>query len=345
MATDEKTLIGVLASHDSVEKNEALAQIIETCAKDRRLKKTLRKFRFVFTGGTYRRLFKGVPVYRTPRSKQSYKLTRRAKEFLEKDCDGVVILPDAEKGGVSMLSCLLTQRKVSILWPFLTPLTTHLYAPENQALLRLADYWRVKKLMNTGSVVEWIRSEAKRDANMNRQATPLVLNLPGSGTERAAIFRKGTWVLGAERDSFPDLKSAARRKDWSNVLVALISHDEMKGRMQDFVVDYERELGLFKGILATGTTGGLVQEAAPSLAEAKKVYRYHSGPKGGDIEIAIEILLGRCHIVFFFVDPLHPHPHADDIRVVFGACMLHDRVRMLSNEIQARSWMNRVVRG
>jgi hypothetical protein len=46
----EKTLIGVLASHDSAQKNEALAEIFRTTYKDNELKKILTKFRFVFTG-------------------------------------------------------------------------------------------------------------------------------------------------------------------------------------------------------------------------------------------------------------------------------------------------------
>lgn len=126
-------------------------------------------------------------------------------------------------------------------------------------------------------------------------------------------------------------------------VVALISHDEMKARMIDFVIDYEHELTKFRYIIATGTTGKLIQDASPLLAG--KIRRYHSGPKGGDIEIATEILFGGCHVVVFFVDPLHAHPHTEDIKVVFGACMVNDEVRILSNEMHARDWMDRVVRG
>lgn len=70
-----------------------------------------------------------------------------------------------------------------------------------------------------------------------------------------------------------------------------------------------------------------------------------SGPKGGDIEIATEILFGRCHMVIFFIDPLHPR--TDDMRVVFSACMAeieNNDVRMLTNEVQAREWIEQAVR-
>ena len=136
----------------------------------------------------------------------------------------------------------------------------------------------------------------------------------------------------------------SREPEFTQMTIALIAHDDMKSRMVEFAIDFEPELSLFARILTTGTTGRQVTDAVPKLEKEKKIYRYHSGPKGGDIEIATEILLGRCHVVVFFVDPLHPHPHIEDIRVVFGACMIRDQVRMLTNEMQAREWMGRVVR-
>ena len=124
--------------------------------------------------------------------------------------------------------------------------------------------------------------------------------------------------------------------------IALIAHDEMKQRMVDFAVEYERELSAFGRILATGTTGLEVEDATRKLAG--KIKRYRSGPKGGDIEIATEILYGRCDVVVFLIDPLNPHPHIEDIRTVFAACMVEGEVLMLTNEVQAREWMDAVVR-
>jgi len=126
--------------------------------------------------------------------------------------------------------------------------------------------------------------------------------------------------------------------------IALIAHNEMKNRMVEFAVDHEHELNQFGTILATGTTGREVC-AATSRDITKKMVRHHSGPKGGDIEIATAVLLDHCDIVIFFVDPLSPHPHIDDIRVVFQACMVSDRVVMITNEMHAREFMSRAVRG
>jgi methylglyoxal synthase len=204
--------------------------------------------------------------------------------------------------------------------------------------------------MNSGSVTEWLLAEADMDQNLNRQDMTIGMYLTGSELTVEAQPTEGVdglFDFGPQRRLFPDFYKASLKgnidAELGKSIVALISHDEMKPRMLDFVTDYEHELRKFRKILATGTTGRLIQEAAPSLAS--RVYRYHSGPKGGDVEIATEILFGGCHVVIFFVDPLHPHPHTEDIRVVFGACMINDQVRMLSNEVQARDWMDRIVRG
>jgi hypothetical protein len=62
------------------------------------------------------------------------------------------------------------------------------------------------------------------------------------------------------------------------------------------------------------------------------------------IQIATNILRGRCDAVIFSVDTMHAHTYPDDIRVVFAACMARPWVRMITNALQAREWIDRVVR-
>src|SRR5438876_3294918 len=347
MSNTPKTLIGVLASHDSPQKNEALKNVFDLTVETSDGKKTLAGFSFVFTGGTYERLFDGRPTEGQHQPDVRHALKPVTRDFLLEQCE-VVRLPPAKGGGVTILSTLIAQRMVSILWTFYSSLTAHLLFPDNLALLRLADQWRVKKLMNTGSVTEWLQAEGERDARLNPQRIDVEVVLPGSGIKISTKKdNSGVWTLKSESRPFPDFARAKAEGNIAgtlkNTVLALISHDEMKGRMMDFVIDHEQELRKFHRILATGTTGRLVEEAAPSLAG--KIHRYHSGPKGGDVEIATEILFDGCHVVIFFVDPLHARPDTEDIRVVFGACMSHGRVRMLSNETQARHWMDRMIRG
>ncbi len=351
----EKTLIGVLASHDSLEKNEQLANIFRDCLKpkyENRRQVLKDNFQFVMTGGTYHRLFgDGLVANSSKDEEHRYKLDNDTKRFVHEEC-GVICLPTTGKGGVTILSSLITRRRLSLLWPFFSPLTTHLLFPENLALLRLADQFRVKKIMNSGSVKEWLDGEASRDGHLNRRGNAsLDFKFPGSSVE-ANVHPRGVQGLSSfEPKGLDELDFIRAKRDQNlndvlgRAVLALISHDAMKNRMIDFAIDHEQELVKFSKIIATGTTGGLIEEACPELKEAKKVHRYHSGPKGGDVEIATQILFGACHVVIFFVDPLNPHPHIDDIRVVFGACMIENQVRMLSNEVQARDWMDRLVRG
>ena len=222
--------------------------------------------------------------------------------------------------------------------------------PENLALTRLCDQWHVKRLMNKGSVLEWISEEAEYDINRNLQELPFSL-IFHSKVEKIGDFTVTASDNPTGKNN--DLKylnlPIIRHENHSSEInvkkstIALIAHDEMKARMIEFAIDNENELSKFQRIISTGTTGREVAANTRTLED--KIDRYHSGPKGGDIEIATEILYGRCDVVFFFIDPLNPHPHIEDIRVVFTACMINDKVRMLTNEMQAREWIQRVVRG
>jgi methylglyoxal synthase len=314
----------------------------------------LKEFRFVFTGGTYNRLFEGELVTGTKqKDAHTYKLPDQVKKFLYKEC-GVVRLPPNKEGGVTILANLVTRRLVSLLWLFFSPLTAHLLFPENLALLRLADLYRVKKLMNTGSVNEWLEGEAERDTYLNRrELNSLDFEFPGTTIKAVAVpdpkVRRGLHIFGPPKEEEKGIdvirakENGTLDEDLKSAVLALISHDAMKDRMLDFAMDHEQELKKFGQIITTGTTGSLIREALPDLEGI--IHRYHSGPKGGDVEIATQVLFKACDVVIFFVDPLHPHPHTEDIRVIFGACMVHNQVRMLSNEVQARDWMDRLIRG
>jgi len=321
---NKRAVIGVLASFDSKDKNRALADCFDELYKSDTNR--LKSFHFLFTGGTFRRLLKG-----------SHKSIPPEPPLLKSAAQQVVLenstcLPDRRDGGVTIMANYLVNRQCSIIWAFFDPAEAHWLNPENLALMRLCDVWRVKRLRNSGSLLEWFDTEADRDQMRNPQPVPPPLILADSTlAPRSIAGEKGPYELGfTEPDAYRP------------PTIALIAHDEMKPRMAEFAMQYEQELDKFDHILATGTTGREVGEAAPALQH--KIKRFHSGPKGGDIQIATEILFARCDVIVFFLDPLRPHPHADDIRVVLAACMVENNVRILTNEVEARDWMEEVVR-
>lgn len=329
----QRTLIGVLASHDSRTPNESLVSLFTYLCKhpDRN---RLDGFHFVFTGGTYDRVFGGSQHLGVPA------LDTETARWLDARSTA---LPSTQEGGVIVLSYLISQRQCSIVWPFFAPNANHWQRHENLAFMRLCDQWHVKRLMNRGSVMAWFDNEAKDDQRRNLQPCPPKLAFPRLGKNTGSITFPPRPQTNHWRGSLQVRSFHHRRKPFNKMTIALIAHDEMKGRMIDFAIDHEAELDAFGTIIATGTTGREVA-AATSERISNKMVRLHSGPKGGDIEIATAVLYDKCDVVIFFVDPLRPHPHIEDIRVVFQACMVREHVVMITNEMHAREFMSRVVR-
>lgn len=111
--------------------------------------------------------------------------------------------------------------------------------------------------------------------------------------------------------------------------LALVAHD---GKKADLMAFAEQHLPLIRRfrLVATGTTGKLLQDRLDLDVE-----RFHSGPLGGDVQIAAQIVEGEIYAVVFFVDPLDKHPHEPDIQTLLRACNVHN-VPLATNAATAR---------
>jgi methylglyoxal synthase len=92
--------------------------------------------------------------------------------------------------------------------------------------------------------------------------------------------------------------------------IALVAHDEKKDEMVAWVsrhLDFFRKHQLF----ATGTTGAKIQESLNL-----NVFRYKSGPYGGDQQIGAAIVEGNIHLLIFFWDPMWAQPHDVDVKAL-----------------------------
>jgi methylglyoxal synthase len=105
----------------------------------------------------------------------------------------------------------------------------------------------------------------------------------------------------------------------SQKCVALIAHDQKKDDIAAFAKANEAVLARWK-IVATGTTGGRVQEACPSL----DIIRMKSGPLGGDQQIGALIATGEVHMLIFFTDPLTAMPHDVDVKALMRLATVYD---------------------
>ena len=112
-------------------------------------------------------------------------------------------------------------------------------------------------------------------------------------------------------------------------VIALVAHDGKKADLISFAHKNEDLLRRVR-LMATGTTGQLLQDQLDL-----DVHRYHSGPLGGDVQIAARIVEGDVWAVVFFVDPLDKHPHEPDIQTLLRACNVHN-VPLATNEATAR---------
>lgn len=101
--------------------------------------------------------------------------------------------------------------------------------------------------------------------------------------------------------------------------IALIAHDEKKDDMAQFAVAHQKALARYD-LVATGTTGSRIMQAAPSL----DVTRMKSGPLGGDQQIGAMIAEGKVSMLIFFTDPLTPLPHDVDVKALTRLATVYD---------------------
>ena len=100
--------------------------------------------------------------------------------------------------------------------------------------------------------------------------------------------------------------------------IALIAHDQKKELMVQFSIAYKFILQKHT-LFTTGTTGGLVADAT-----GLPVYRFLSGPQGGDQQIGARIAYNEIDLVLFFRDPLTAQPHEPDVNALFRLCDVHN---------------------
>lgn len=104
--------------------------------------------------------------------------------------------------------------------------------------------------------------------------------------------------------TYKTIKMANRKR------IALVAHDGQKQSLVDWV-RYNKAILVEHDILATGTTGGLVEQVL-----GLPVKKLLSGPLGGDQQIGALIVEGKVDFLIFFWDPLAAQPHDPDVKAL-----------------------------
>jgi methylglyoxal synthase len=127
--------------------------------------------------------------------------------------------------------------------------------------------------------------------------------------------------------------------------IALVAHDNKKLDLLEWA-DYNRELLAQHDLLATGTTGKLLEDALQT-----PVMKLQSGPLGGDLQIGAKITQGEIDFVIFFWDPLEAQPHDPDVRALLRiavvwnipvACNRASADFMISSPLMSSSYQRRL---
>ena len=92
--------------------------------------------------------------------------------------------------------------------------------------------------------------------------------------------------------------------------IALVAHDNKKHELIEWA-RFNRDLLAQHELYATGTSGHLLEQDL-----GLEVYKFQSGPLGGDQQIGARIAEDEIDCLIFFWDPLAPHPHGPDVKAL-----------------------------
>lgn len=113
--------------------------------------------------------------------------------------------------------------------------------------------------------------------------------------------------------------------------IALVAHDNRKKDLIEWV-EWNYHILQKHELICTGTTGKLVSAAIdqkiienPELdLQRPQITLLKSGPLGGDQQLGSLITEGKVDFLFFFWDPMNPHPHDVDVKALLRITVVYN---------------------
>lgn len=100
--------------------------------------------------------------------------------------------------------------------------------------------------------------------------------------------------------------------------IGLVAHDARKKDLLEWV-QFNRDILDQHLLYATGSTGEMVIKET-----GLSVFRFKSGPLGGDQQIGAKIAETELDFLIFFWDPLEPQPHDPDVKALLRLAVLYN---------------------
>ena len=112
--------------------------------------------------------------------------------------------------------------------------------------------------------------------------------------------------------------------------IGLVAHDSCKPALLALARDYEAALSSCQ-IVSTENTGHMLRAHTKLTAQ----HLVESGPLGGDLQIASQIVEGLIDALVFLCDATQTHPHQNDINALLRISTLYD-IPLATNVSTAR---------
>jgi methylglyoxal synthase len=103
----------------------------------------------------------------------------------------------------------------------------------------------------------------------------------------------------------------------SNGTIALIAHNNRKMDLVQWV-NFNKETLSKYTLVGTSTTAKEIEKMTGLTVEGKG-----SGPLGGDLRIAVDVLDDKIDLIIFLIDVMSSHAHQVDIDALIRTCVLH----------------------
>ena len=195
---------------------------------------------------------------------------------------------DIHDGGISTIASMVADEEIDAVYQFTATEEQYKFISENYMLRRQCIIHRKPLLINTAAYIweifSWVASQGCGNSHFVRpeDMKKLIRSIPETTCDQF-LFQKQIFTL--------------------------IAHNRMKDEMLAFVGKNSETINCFGEIIATKTTGTILNTGGTGINTVKV---YCSGPEGGDAQM-IEGTHGKTGFIVFLQDPWHTHPHQADV--------------------------------